>query len=168
MTRRAFGTRGNLANQLFRCLETPYSDVLEHNTVPATKSPGQRIFRWLGFVCDRPKSVSNPYLLQGLARFFGCAALAAHRCTHHRGDLGAHLASECSTTSLCGSGFLDGLLRHRHQGRRTGRQAVGMVSQMWSLLRPSTTARCYGKTSSEAKGSRPYRRYGCQSPWSAI
>ena len=37
MTRRAFDTRGNLADQLFRCLETPYSDVLEHNTVPATK-----------------------------------------------------------------------------------------------------------------------------------
>ena len=36
MTRRAFDTRGNLADQLFRCLETPYSDVLEHNTVPAT------------------------------------------------------------------------------------------------------------------------------------
>ena len=38
MTRRAFDTRGNLADQLFRCLETPYSDVLKHNTVPATKS----------------------------------------------------------------------------------------------------------------------------------
>jgi hypothetical protein len=36
MTRRAFDTRGNLADQLFRCLETPYSDVLKHNTVPAT------------------------------------------------------------------------------------------------------------------------------------
>jgi hypothetical protein len=44
MTRRAFDTRGNLADQLFRCLETPYSDVLKHNTVPATKKPGQRIF----------------------------------------------------------------------------------------------------------------------------
>ena len=50
MTRRAFDTRGNLADQLFRCLETPYSDVLEHNAVPATKSPGQRIFLWPGFV----------------------------------------------------------------------------------------------------------------------
>jgi len=37
MTRRAFGTRGNLADQLFRCLETPYSDVLEHNTVSPTQ-----------------------------------------------------------------------------------------------------------------------------------
>jgi hypothetical protein len=36
MTRRAFDTRGNLADQLFRCLETPYSDVLEHNTVSAS------------------------------------------------------------------------------------------------------------------------------------
>ena len=38
MTMRAFDTRGNLADRLFRCLETPHSDVLEHHTVPATKS----------------------------------------------------------------------------------------------------------------------------------
>jgi hypothetical protein len=37
MTRRAFDTRGNLADQLFRCIETPYSDVLEHNTVSPTR-----------------------------------------------------------------------------------------------------------------------------------
>jgi len=43
MTRRAFDTRGNLADHLFRCLETPYSDVLEHNTVPATKWNGPRM-----------------------------------------------------------------------------------------------------------------------------
>jgi hypothetical protein len=43
MTRRAFDTRGNLADQLFRCLETPYSDVLKHNTVSPTA--GQRRFR---------------------------------------------------------------------------------------------------------------------------
>jgi hypothetical protein len=43
MTKRAFDTRGNLADQLFRCRETPYSDVLEHHTFPATKSPCQRI-----------------------------------------------------------------------------------------------------------------------------
>jgi len=51
MTRRAFDTRGNLADQLFRCLETPYSDVLEHNTVPATKTPGQIMFSlaWFSF-----------------------------------------------------------------------------------------------------------------------
>jgi hypothetical protein len=51
MSRRTFDTRGNLADQLFRCLETPYSDFLEHNTVPATKSPGQRIFplAWFRF-----------------------------------------------------------------------------------------------------------------------
>ena len=36
MTRRAFDTRENLADQLFRCLGTTYSDVMEHNTVPAT------------------------------------------------------------------------------------------------------------------------------------
>jgi hypothetical protein len=42
MTRPAFDTRGNLADQLFRCLEKPYSDLLEHDTVLATKSPGQR------------------------------------------------------------------------------------------------------------------------------
>jgi len=34
MTRRAFDTHENLADQLFRCLETPYSDVREYNTVP--------------------------------------------------------------------------------------------------------------------------------------
>ena len=51
MTRRAFDTRGNLADQLFRCLETPYSEVLKYNTVPATKSPCQRIFplAWFRF-----------------------------------------------------------------------------------------------------------------------
>ena len=43
MTRRAFDTRGNLADQLFRCLETPYSDVLEHNTVLATFWNGPRM-----------------------------------------------------------------------------------------------------------------------------
>ncbi len=43
MTRRAFDTRGNLADQLFRCLETAYSDVLEHNTVPATFENGPRM-----------------------------------------------------------------------------------------------------------------------------
>jgi len=37
MTRRAFDTRGNLADHLFRCLGTPYSDVLEHNTVSPTR-----------------------------------------------------------------------------------------------------------------------------------
>jgi hypothetical protein len=40
MTRRAFDTRGNLADQLFRSLETPYSDVLKHSAVPATRQNG--------------------------------------------------------------------------------------------------------------------------------
>jgi hypothetical protein len=34
MTRRAFDTRGIWAISYFRFFETPYSDVLEHNTVP--------------------------------------------------------------------------------------------------------------------------------------
>ena len=38
MTRRAFDTRGIWAISYFRCLETPYSDVLEHNPVPATRT----------------------------------------------------------------------------------------------------------------------------------
>jgi hypothetical protein len=46
MTRRAFDTRGNLADQLFRCLETPYSDVLEHNTAPATRQNGPQRTLW--------------------------------------------------------------------------------------------------------------------------
>ena len=37
MNRRAFDTRGNLADQIFRFLETPFSDVLERHTVPVTK-----------------------------------------------------------------------------------------------------------------------------------
>ena len=46
MTRRAFDTRGNLADQLFRCLETPYSDVLEHSAVPATFGNGPQTKVW--------------------------------------------------------------------------------------------------------------------------
>jgi hypothetical protein len=42
MTRRAFDTRGNLDDHLFRCHETPYSDVMEHHTVPATRYNGPR------------------------------------------------------------------------------------------------------------------------------
>lgn len=44
MTRRAFDTCGNLADRLYRCLETPYSDVLKHHTVPATRWDGPRRF----------------------------------------------------------------------------------------------------------------------------
>jgi len=51
MTRRAFDTRGNLADQLFRCLETPYSDVLEHNTVSPTMSEAVSEIRKPPFSC---------------------------------------------------------------------------------------------------------------------
>ena len=56
MTRRAFDTCANVADQLCRCLETPYSDVLEHHTVPATEKPGQRTspLAWLCFCMSRP------------------------------------------------------------------------------------------------------------------
>jgi hypothetical protein len=42
MNRRAFDIRGNLADQLIRCLETPYSDVMEHHTVPASRHNAPR------------------------------------------------------------------------------------------------------------------------------
>lgn len=72
MTRRAFDTWANVADQLCRCLETGYSDVLEHHTVPATEkarpegkssglvsfpgepSPDLSVYAWLVRSCLRP------------------------------------------------------------------------------------------------------------------
>ena len=68
MTRRAFDTRGNLADQLFRCLETPYSDVLEHHTgvLAAVSDPSDRkwVVKLLPEFLPKPTRVLVDYALQ--------------------------------------------------------------------------------------------------------
>jgi hypothetical protein len=80
MTRRAFDTSRNWPTHLFRCLETPYSDVLKHHNItfgpnePATTgnwiqtAPGRGWFGMVRFYSPTEQYFDKTWQLDDITR----------------------------------------------------------------------------------------------------
>ena len=65
MTRRAFDTWGNVADGLCRCLETPYSDVLEHHTAGGAGQSMTVVWSTDPYVQEAGTGASQQFVLTG-------------------------------------------------------------------------------------------------------